>query len=65
MLDDFLRHYRALGVDRFVVLDNGSTDGSVDLLARQPDVDLYQVPRRFLPLRKQGWINRGDRPLRL
>jgi len=59
VLDDFLRHYRGLGVDRFVVLDNGSTDGSVELLARQADVDLYQVRRRFLPLRKQGWINRA------
>jgi hypothetical protein len=40
-LPDFLRHYRALGVDRFVILDNDSTDDTGAFLADQPDVDLY------------------------
>lgn len=59
VMGDFLAHYRELGVDRFVVLDNRSTDGTADLLAAQPDVDLYLVDRQFLPPRKQGWINRA------
>ena len=58
LLPDFLRHYRALGVERFVILDNGSDDGSVELLSSQSDVDCYAVHRRFRWPEKQGWINR-------
>lgn len=39
----FLRHYRALGVDQFMIVDNGSTDGSVEYLLDQPDVSLWQT----------------------
>ena len=59
IVDDFLAHYRRIGVDRFVVLDNGSTDGTTERLAAEPDVDLHLVHRRFLPPLKQGWINRA------
>ncbi len=38
----FLRHYRQLGVDHFFIVDNGSTDGTVELLLDQPDVSLWQ-----------------------
>ncbi|MGE0668314.1 MAG: glycosyltransferase family 2 protein [Sphingomonadales bacterium] len=40
-LPDFLRHYRSLGVEKFIVIDHGSSDGTTDFLAAQPDVDLY------------------------
>jgi hypothetical protein len=46
-LAEFLRHYRALGVDRFVVLDDRSTDGSREFLARQPDVMLVESDIRY------------------
>jgi hypothetical protein len=59
VLGDFLAHYRRLGVDRFVVLDNASTDGTAELLEAEPDVDLHLVRRQFLPPVKQGWINRA------
>lgn len=59
ILGDFLAHHRRIGVDRFVVLDNGSTDGTTERLAAEPDVDLHLVRRRFLPPFKQGWINRA------
>lgn len=39
----FLAHYRALGVDWFHVIDNGSADGTAALLAGEPDVSLYRV----------------------
>lgn len=39
-IGSFLRHHRALGVRHFVILDNGSTDGTTELLAREPDVTL-------------------------
>ncbi|MGE0665830.1 MAG: glycosyltransferase family 2 protein [Sphingomonadales bacterium] len=46
-LPDFLQHYRALGVDRFVVVDKGSTDGSAAYLADQHDVDLFSTDASF------------------
>ena len=59
ILGDFLDHYRRIGVDRFVILDNDSTDGTTERLAAEPDVDLHLVRHRFLPPLKQGWINRA------
>ncbi|MEN3976236.1 glycosyltransferase family 2 protein [Emcibacter sp. SYSU 3D8] len=46
-LPDFLRHYRSLGVDRFVCVDNGSVDGTADFMADQPDVDLFATSSPF------------------
>jgi hypothetical protein len=40
-LPAFLSHYRALGVHRFFVVDNDSSDGSVEYLQDQPDVHLF------------------------
>ena len=37
-LPAFLDHYRRLGADRFVILDDASTDGTMAFLAAQPDV---------------------------
>jgi len=34
VLDDNLRWHRAQGIDRFIVTDNGSTDGTTDMLRR-------------------------------
>lgn len=36
-----LDHHRKLGVDRFFVVDSGSTDGTLDWLRAQPDVRLF------------------------
>lgn len=43
----FLSHYRSIGITRFIVLDNGSTDATVELLAGEPDVDLHSTPLDF------------------
>lgn len=37
----FLAHYRRLGVQHFLFVDNGSSDGTVELLRDQPDVSLW------------------------
>jgi glycosyltransferase involved in cell wall biosynthesis len=58
-LADLLRHYREGGIRRFCFIDNGSTDGSPDFLAAQPDVDLLQRLGPFEWKLKQGWINRA------
>ena len=43
LLPHFLRHYRALGVERFVIADNGSDDGTLEFLAEETDVTLFSV----------------------
>jgi glycosyltransferase involved in cell wall biosynthesis len=58
-LPDFFLHYRKLGIGKFVVIDNGSTDGSEEYVRRQPDVDFFPVHRPFVWPRKQGWISRA------
>lgn len=52
-LPDFLSHYRALGVERFFILDDRSEDGTRDYLMAQEDVSLVTSTARF-----------GDRPPR-
>lgn len=36
-------YYRTQGVDRFFVVDNGSTDGTAEFLASQPDVHVFRT----------------------
>lgn len=47
LLPHFLAHYRALGVENFVFYDDGSTDGTVDLLAQEPDCTIMASDRAF------------------
>ena len=39
----FLDYYRKLGIDHFVLVDNGSDDGSREYLAAEPDVSLWST----------------------
>ena len=45
MLPFFFRHYDPI-VDHYVILDDGSTDGSVELLLSHPKVKLIQANRK-------------------
>ena len=45
ILEDNLRYHRALGVDLFVVGDNGSTDGSLEMLERYERAGLIALER--------------------
>lgn len=54
----FLEHYRMLGVERFVFMDNGSTDGTFELLQDQPDVDLWLCRVPYTTERREAWITR-------
>ncbi|WP_208350158.1 glycosyltransferase family 2 protein [Pseudaestuariivita rosea] len=58
ILPDFLRHHRELGAERFIIIDNGSTDGSIPYCAAQADIELHVLRRPFVWPRKQGWISR-------
>ncbi len=43
----FLEYYRKLGVDQFFIVDNGSTDGTAELLKAQPDVSLWRTQASY------------------
>lgn len=43
----FLDHYRRLGVTRFLLVDNDSTDGTRDYLLAQPDVEYFHTAASF------------------
>ena len=43
----FLAHYRRLGVGHFMVVANDSDDGSVEMLADQPDVSLWRTDASY------------------
>lgn len=46
-LPRFLSYYRELGVARFVIVENNSTDETREYLAAQPDVCLYTSTHHF------------------
>ena len=41
MLSHFLEHYRRLGVGAFLIVDNGSDDGTLEQLLAEPDVSVF------------------------
>lgn len=57
-LPAFLDHYRRLGIDRFFIVDDGSSDGSGDYLREQPDVHLFRATNLFREARGGiDWMN--------
>ena len=44
----FFDHYKQLGVDRFFMVDNGSDDGSHELLLAEPKADVFVAHASFV-----------------
>lgn len=59
-LPHFLDHHRKLGVDHFLIVDNGSADGTLALLLDQADVSLWTTPAGYRKSRFgldwQNWL---------
>ncbi|MFN6977156.1 MAG: glycosyltransferase family 2 protein [Gemmobacter sp.] len=54
----FLRYYRELGVNHFLIVDNDSGDGSREYLAEQPDVSLWHTTASYKRARfGADWLN--------
>ncbi|MEM9269838.1 MAG: glycosyltransferase family 2 protein, partial [Pseudomonadota bacterium] len=57
-LAHFFSHYRNLGIAHFLVVDNGSTDGSAEWLADQPDCTVWCCSGSYKRARfGMDWIN--------
>jgi hypothetical protein len=58
----FLGYYRDLGINHFLIVDNGSTDGTREYLARQPDVSLWDTKASYRRSRfGLDWLTRLQR----
>jgi len=54
----FFRYYRALGIDHFLMVDNGSDDGTREYLEKQPDVSLWSSTKSYKRSRfGVDWLN--------
>jgi len=54
----FLEYYRNIGIEHFLMVDNGSDDGSAEYLAEQPDVSVWQTPHSYRKARfGVDWLN--------
>jgi hypothetical protein len=54
-LPDFFRHYRALGVDRFAIVDDHSSDGTLEFVLEQPDTTVYRTRESYEAGRYGAW----------
>lgn len=54
----FLKYYRDLGVEHFLIVDNGSDDGSAEYLAAQTDVSVWRTDASYKAARfGVDWMN--------
>ena len=59
MLEFFFRHYDPW-VDRYVIFDDGSTDGSIEILKAHPRVELRSWHRKYpdtYGISQWSWLN--------
>ncbi len=54
----FMEHYRKLGVEAFVFMDNDSTDGTREYLCEQKDTIVYSSRQEYSSVKRVAWLNR-------
>ncbi len=54
----FYDHYKKLGIHQFVMIDNSSTDGTLEWLTAQPNTRVYQVTEPYSAPNKIGWTEK-------
>lgn len=58
----FLKYYRDLGVNHFIMVDNESDDGGTEYLKEQPDVSLWSAKGSYKKARfGVDWLNHLQR----
>ncbi|MDH3740087.1 MAG: glycosyltransferase family 2 protein [Hyphomicrobiales bacterium] len=59
ILPAFLQHYASLGVDKFIIIDNDSDDGSQDCLSGLDSLALYHTQQSYRDsIAGINWVNR-------
>ncbi|HEX7761340.1 MAG TPA: glycosyltransferase family 2 protein [Caulobacteraceae bacterium] len=59
LLPHFLRHHRQLGLAHFIMIDNGSVDGTTQYLLEQPDCAVFYTEESFRDAAfGMDWVNR-------
>jgi len=54
----FLKYYREMGINHFLMVDNGSDDGTLEYLRQQPDVSLWTTEGSYKRSRfGVDWLN--------
>lgn len=53
-LPAFMKHYRSIGIEKFLFVDNGSTDGTSQYLKEQPDVEVISTQKPFKSYKSTG-----------
>ena len=57
-LPRFLAHYRALGAAHFLIIDNGSDDGTAEALSAEADVSVWHTTASYRSARfGMNWVN--------
>lgn len=56
-MEKLFQHYRNLGIFQFAIIDNNSTDGTLELCKKQKDVNLFSVKNEYSSAKRVGWIN--------
>ena len=54
----FFKNYGKLGDTQFVVLANGSDDGTLEFLMSQENTKVYQVLNGFQTQKKERWVEK-------
>ena len=58
LVPHFIEHHRALGIKRFIFIDNDSDDGSTDYLLEQPDCVVYHTKDSYSQSRfAADWVS--------
>lgn len=57
-MKNLIQHHRKIGIKHFAILDNGSSDGTVEWLKNQNDVDLFHVQDKYTTNRREAWVNK-------
>jgi len=51
-------HCKKIGIEHFVFIDNGSTDGTIEFLSQKDNVDIIKSNTKYQTLAREAWINR-------
>ena len=54
----FFPHYRRLGFHQFIIIDNMSSDGTLEYCSEQKNTRVYQVADKYATERKEAWVER-------